>query len=127
LLEYGESLGVVFQMVDDLLDLLGDPAVTGKQPGTDLKAGVFTLPVLVACHKDPELAARIRAGQRDLTKVLPSLVAAGGISAAFQEADSYAKKALDALQVLPDSDWRDSLAQTVEGVLAQVPRQSSAG
>ena len=49
LVTYGERLGLAFQVVDDVLDLLGDPSVIGKQPGTDLKAGVFTAPVLLAC------------------------------------------------------------------------------
>jgi len=45
--EYGERVGVAFQLIDDVIDLTQDPAVTGKEAGTDLKAGVATLPLLL--------------------------------------------------------------------------------
>lgn len=44
--EYGTTLGIAFQMADDILDYLGDPAKTGKKPGTDLNEGKITLPVI---------------------------------------------------------------------------------
>jgi len=52
----GAELGVAFQLIDDLLDLYGDPAMTGKPCGSDLACGVFTLPVLLALAEDPSLA-----------------------------------------------------------------------
>lgn len=47
---YGRELGLAFQMIDDLLDYLGDPAVTGKPLGTDLGEGKATLPLIHALH-----------------------------------------------------------------------------
>jgi len=44
---YGERLGIAFQLADDLLDISSVPGESGKQPGTDLKEGVATLPVLL--------------------------------------------------------------------------------
>jgi len=44
---YGERIGVAFQLADDLLDVTGDPADSGKRPGTDLREGIPTLPVLL--------------------------------------------------------------------------------
>ncbi|HEX8053000.1 MAG TPA: polyprenyl synthetase family protein, partial [Thermoleophilaceae bacterium] len=55
--EYGHWLGMAFQLADDLGDLLADAAATGKERGTDLRQGVFTLPVVYALGSDPELAA----------------------------------------------------------------------
>ncbi len=46
LTEYGERVGVAFQLGDDLLDITAEAGVAGKQPGTDLRAGLHTLPVL---------------------------------------------------------------------------------
>jgi geranylgeranyl pyrophosphate synthase len=123
---YGEHLGLAFQIVDDLLDLVGDPRITGKEPGTDLKEGVFTAPVLIACRRDGDLAPRLAAGERDLSAVLPALEATGALDASVELAASYGRSARAALAGLdgtgPDElGWREALATAIEGVLAQVP------
>ncbi|MEA2446578.1 MAG: hypothetical protein QOK47_215 [Actinomycetota bacterium] len=120
LARYGESLGMMFQVVDDLLDLLGSPDVIGKQPGTDLKEGVFTLPVLIACERDESLRERLRE-ERGLASILPILQETGAIDEALTRANEIARAARDALNELPDSEWRDTLETVLEGVLAQVP------
>nr|WP_281352254.1 polyprenyl synthetase family protein [Phytoactinopolyspora alkaliphila] len=48
LARYGERIGMAFQLADDLLDIAGESAISGKTPGTDLREGVATLPVLYA-------------------------------------------------------------------------------
>lgn len=53
--QFGRSFGIAFQLADDLGDLLGDPADTGKDHGTDVRHGVYTLPVLYAMEADPGL------------------------------------------------------------------------
>lgn len=53
--EYGAGLGVAFQIVDDLLDINGDPALTGKDLLNDLREGKMTYPLLLALERDPEL------------------------------------------------------------------------
>ena len=52
---FGSELGVAFQIVDDVLDLYGYGLQAGKPAGSDLRAGVFTLPVLIALQRDPGL------------------------------------------------------------------------
>ena len=121
LVSYGQSLGLAFQIVDDLLDLVGDPEVTGKMPGTDLRTGVFTAPVLIACDREPALAELLEAGSRDLAEVLPLLRSSGALEAAFELASSYARRATEALDDLPDSAWRSAMGAMVETVLAQLP------
>ena len=54
--EYGESLGVAFQIFDDILDFSGDEARTGKRVGTDLRDGTVTLPIVLALERRPHLA-----------------------------------------------------------------------
>lgn len=56
LARFGTELGVAFQVIDDVLDLYGHGHAIGKPAGNDLREGVFTLPVLIALQRDPELA-----------------------------------------------------------------------
>jgi geranylgeranyl pyrophosphate synthase len=123
---YGLHLGLAFQMVDDLLDLLGDPDVMGKQAGTDLKEGVFTLPVLLGCQKEPRLAGRLRKGERDLETVLPILQATGAVDDAVELATAHGRRALAALDGVGDPRWRAALTDVVDAVLLQVPQATAA-
>jgi geranylgeranyl pyrophosphate synthase len=54
---YGREIGLAFQLLDDVLDVAGPPARTGKARGTDLLDGTVTLPLIVARERDPALAA----------------------------------------------------------------------
>ena len=117
---YGRKLGLAFQIVDDLLDLVGDPDVTGKIPGTDLREGVFTLPVLTASEREPIVAERLAGGERDLAELLPYLRSSGAIESSLQEAARLSSEALEALDGLPEAPWTDALRAIPQGVLAQV-------
>jgi geranylgeranyl pyrophosphate synthase len=121
LTSYGENLGLAFQMVDDLLDLVGDPDVTGKVPGTDLREGVFTLPVLVACERDAAFAERLAGGHLELEPALAALRATGALDAALDLATSHASAARRALDELAPAEWRDALDDMVDAVLRQLP------
>jgi heptaprenyl diphosphate synthase len=121
LMSYGQSLGAAFQLVDDVIDLVGDPDVTGKTPGTDLREGVFTLPILLACERDRELRDALASGERDLDRVLPHLQATGSIDGTLEQARSFGEDAATAIGDLPDSEWSEALRTIVGGVLAQVP------
>lgn len=118
---FGEKLGIAFQLVDDLLDLVGDPAVTGKAPGTDLREGVFTMPVLLATDRDPRLVGYLEEHDRDLDKIMPILTGTGAIEDAFVAARRYADEARAELAELPAAEWRDALDAIVGGILGQVP------
>ena len=54
---FGETIGIAFQILDDVLDVSGPPERTGKPRGTDLLDGTVTLPLVVARERDPGLAA----------------------------------------------------------------------
>jgi geranylgeranyl pyrophosphate synthase len=54
---FGERIGLAFQLLDDVLDVSGPPERTGKPRGADLLDGTVTLPLILACERDPELGA----------------------------------------------------------------------
>lgn len=117
---YGDSLGVVFQVIDDLLDLVGDEDEIGKPLGTDLKEGIFTLPVLLGCERDPSLRAALADGERDVMTVLHRLESLGAIEEAFQLAEREARMAREALSSMGrGGEWVDALDTVITGVMAQ--------
>ena len=63
--EYGRLLGVAFQIVDDVLDCTGETIETGKVPGTDLRDGTPTLPLLLAAQQDPVVREALAGGPKE--------------------------------------------------------------
>ena len=57
LAQFGERIGLAFQLLDDVLDVSGPPERTGKPRGADLLDGTITLPLIIARERDPDLAA----------------------------------------------------------------------
>jgi octaprenyl-diphosphate synthase len=112
--EFGGHVGVAFQLVDDLLDYAGDPAVTGKGLHTDLREGKLTLPLILAIEKDPTLSKDLYAAREQDPAAATRLVAAVHALRTSDEvrarANSETDKALAALALLPESPARDLLA-----------------
>jgi geranylgeranyl pyrophosphate synthase len=119
LAKYGRNLGLAFQIVDDVLDLVGDPQITGKEPGSDLREGVLTLPVLFSAQRDDGLAAMLAEGARDLPQLLPAIISGGGIAAAMDAARTHSERAGAALERFEQAPWVASLRSVLDGVLAQ--------
>lgn len=104
---YGRSVGVAFQITDDVLDY-GGP--TGKPPGQDLEERKLTLPLLYAMERIPDLRARVEADGRDVPALLAEIRASGALDAALAEARRRVDRAVDGLGALPPSPYRDALA-----------------
>ncbi|MEA2433970.1 MAG: hypothetical protein QOG54_1427 [Actinomycetota bacterium] len=117
---YGTHLGLAFQIVDDLLDLVGDPAVTGKALGTDIREGVFTLPVLEACRRVPELAKLLTAADRDIDDLLRTIQTSGAVEEAQEAAKGHADAAVASLNGSSAGEWLEALKTIPAGVLAQI-------
>jgi len=121
---YGEKVGVAFQLIDDVIDILSDES--GKTPGTDLRAGVPTLPTLLLraqADRDPkakELVEIIDAGLEDdaqLAKAVELLRAHPALEEAYQTAKQWADDAVLALAPLPESSVKDALRVFAEAVV----------
>jgi geranylgeranyl diphosphate synthase, type I len=116
--EYGFELGLAFQIVDDILGISGDPAVTGKSSSSDVRAGKRSAPVVAALTSGTaagnQLAALLAGGppesEEDVALATALIEEAGGLSWAAQEADDRLQRALAHLAVLPaDSPVRADL------------------
>jgi len=112
---YGDYLGIAYQIYDDCLDLVGTEGSTGKTVGTDLEKGKLTLPLLhvLAQASDAErerLHTIILHGtEESRIELLAQVVERGGLKNAVRRIQSYLDQAVAALQVLPKSGYRDML------------------
>lgn len=104
LAEFGECIGMAFQLVDDLLDYAGDQ--TGKTMFADLSQGKLTLPLVLAVQQDPELIGwlqQIRAGdQGRVTALRQRVIASRACEQVVARALSYTSRATEYLEQLPD-------------------------
>jgi octaprenyl-diphosphate synthase len=123
---YGDYLGVAYQIYDDCLDLVGTDASTGKTVGTDLAKGKLTLPLLhvLAQVNDVErerLHGIILHGTpENRAELLALIVERGGLKNAVRRTEAYLEQAVASLQVLPKSSFRDTLEQIPRAVAEHV-------
>lgn len=118
--EYGEKIGVAFQLIDDVIDI-SEEGPSGKTPGTDLRAGVPTLPVLLlrkhAAAGDStalDLLQLIDGGLEDDTKLQAALVGLrkhAVFQESYDEAKRWADSAVESIAGLPDGSVKNALEQ----------------
>ncbi|MDH6182005.1 heptaprenyl diphosphate synthase [Microbacteriaceae bacterium SG_E_30_P1] len=134
--EFGERIGVAFQLIDDVIDLTSELDESGKTPGTDLRAGVATLPLLYlrrAAETDAEAAALLRrieidttsfaseettaANDADLDAAIIELRTHPVTQQTLDEAHRWARSAIDALSPLPDGPVKKALTKFAETIV----------
>jgi heptaprenyl diphosphate synthase len=127
LAEYGEVIGIAFQLSDDLIDIASESDQSGKTPGTDLREGVPTLPVLYALTAEDDgdpATARLREllGQgpitddAELAEALDLLRESAAMKRARETVRGHADRARHALDSLPDGPARRALAALADVV-----------
>ena len=126
LARFGERIGVAFQLVDDLVDIISDSTASGKTPGTDLREGVATLPGLLVLEGEDPSDERLRyLLRRPLTdddehhEALELLRANAAVDLARAEALRWAGEARECLKSLPDTDATVALNQLCDYVVAR--------
>ncbi|WP_338677320.1 polyprenyl synthetase family protein [Streptomyces sp. SCSIO 30461] len=128
LTQYGERLGVAFQLADDVLDIASDSHESGKTPGTDLREGVPTLPVLrlreqAAAHRRPDDLELVELLDGDLAddarhaEVLSRLRVHPALERARQDTLRYAEEARAMLAPLPEGPARAALEDLCNAVV----------
>ncbi|MEI5006830.1 polyprenyl synthetase family protein [Streptomyces sp. NPDC087659] len=128
LTQYGERLGVAFQLADDVLDIASDSHESGKTPGTDLREGIATLPVLrlqeqAAAHGRPEDLELVELLAGDLTddarhaEALARLRVHAALEQARRDTVRYAQEARAMLAALPECTARAALEELCDAVV----------
>ena len=127
----GGIVGTVFQISDDIIDIDSDPDESGKVPGTDLREGVHTLPVLYALRETGPDADRLREllaapveDDDELAEALSLLRRSQGMAQAKDTVARYAKQARDELANLPEGPGQAG-AGFAGGLHGQPPRLRS--
>ena len=126
LTQFGERIGVAFQLSDDLLDVLSESAESGKSPGTDLREGVATLPVLllrrISRADDQRLLDLLSSSLDDDSRhaeALARLRAHPVMAEAQAEARRWAQAAREVLAPLPDGPAKDALGALCDQVVGR--------
>ena len=112
----GDAVGMVFQIVDDIIDIFSDPEQSGKTPGTDLREGVFTLPVLYALQEDSPAGEELRGlltgpltNDADVARALELIGQTRGRERALDTVRGYVETVERELDALPDGPAREAL------------------
>ncbi len=112
--EYGYNLGLAFQIVDDILDIVGDPNKMGKPVGNDLVQGAGAL---IAQNGKKVMSPTKVSNADPIDEYITRLRDSGAVDVAFAQAHEWAGRAREALSSLADSPARDDLYQLIELVI----------
>ena len=122
---FGKNIGIAFQLIDDLIGIVGDPRITGKAVGNDIREGKKTFPMVLVLEK-AELNERNKLlkifGSRKTTDVelkeATMIISNLGIEGEIRSlAESYVRQALESLEVYPDSDQKNALQTSADFII----------
>ncbi len=111
---YGYQLGLAFQVVDDILDVVGDEQSLGKPVGSDIRQGTVTLPAILVRDQMPDeafLSAFQGDGRQEesISQLLETIRVGGGVDGAYAEAERLATEACEALDAIQEGEIRGAL------------------
>ena len=122
--DYGENIGMAFQIVDDILDFTGNETEMGKPVGSDLMHGTLTLPALLLMERHPKNnpVRRLFAGRQreeNLRRSIEMIRDSDILDASQQVARDFAERAFAALAPLPAGGAKEALIDLVDWVLSR--------
>ncbi|PIO08082.1 hypothetical protein COU62_01740 [Candidatus Pacearchaeota archaeon CG10_big_fil_rev_8_21_14_0_10_35_219] len=119
--DYGYSIGIAFQIQDDLLDLLGEQTKVGKNLGRDIAEGKKTLIVIHSLNNSPETKNRLleilqkkENTEDEIKEAINILKESGSIDYARQELKKYLGQAREKLKEIPDSIYKEKLIELTD-------------
>lgn len=123
--DFGDNLGMAFQIRDDILDYIGKQKITGKAPGNDLKEKKLTLPIIYALHQtDDETASKyiaaVKSGEiteEQISEIIDYVIVKGGIEHSQKIAEKYINKAIEIISQFEDSVAKESLIAFAEFII----------
>ena len=121
--EFGEQIGIAFQLIDDIIDIQSTKEESGKISGTDLLAGVPTLPVLLLKkHQDAESVELLDLIQNQMSpeklpEILNRLRNHKVMSEALEITNGWADRAIGAIEILPDGSVKTALVAFAKAVV----------
>ncbi|KQS27062.1 polyprenyl synthetase family protein [Dyadobacter sp. Leaf189] len=125
MVSYGQSLGIAFQLIDDILDLKGDPVKTGKEIGKDLREGVYSYATLHALNY-PATQAELRQllliedmKREHIDRAIELIKSSGGIARAREQAEAYITEATSAIAFLSEGTTKQSLLNLAAFILSR--------
>lgn len=118
--DFGENLGIAFQIRDDMLDYIGRSTITGKPTGIDMKEKKFTLPLIFALknadRKENRRIVRLiknGASRKEIQYVITFVAERGGLEYAERKANEYARRALECIEGFPYSSAKEGITNLV--------------
>jgi heptaprenyl diphosphate synthase len=117
---FGQFTGIAFQLVDDLLDLVSSEEALGKAAGSDMKAGVYTLPVIRTLETSGRLQTLLAGdspSEVECGEALEEVRAGGGLAYALQRAKAFTELAVAELDVLPEGPATHALCMTARSIV----------
>ncbi len=123
--DYGNFLGIAFQLVDDLLDYEGDSEAMGKNLGDDLAEGKPTLPLIQTLAAGSEAEQKLvrevieQGGLEQVEGIVAAVKNSGALEYTARKAQEFSEKAIASLSVLPASDYRSALEDLARFAVAR--------
>jgi len=124
--EFGLNFGMIYQLRDDILDLIAIDHELGKPAGQDLAVGIYNLPTLFAL-RDPFIGAELRSvlgdvlNDDDRERARKLVVATGGVAQTIAAAQDFLARGHESLALLPNDSLRNAFGSLIDSLLEDLP------